>query len=1103
MRVIKAESTRVFLCLAAAILCFAGCKKQEQAPGATANKEDQYLQLMNAGKNYLDQAQAEKALEVYNRAVQIISTDADVHLNLANAHLLAGNADAALKAADEALKLDQNSAAAHFVKGSAWLRLGRYEEALKSLQDARQIEVNEPALAFQIGIAHLNLKQWEAAVAAFEEAVALNPQHPSAHYNAAQALLRLGRQPEAQAHLEAHQAISGQGGGAPITPALLEKSKFTQPRVPFRLEQPDPQGNKVMFVDATTQAFGTNATSYHGPFALLDPAHTGWNSLFVLQPDQGFKLLWNTNAVFGSEDEPYPVIPGAKYSKMLVGDLQNDRAEDVVVLSDKGAHIFKFSTNGFAMDVGPFSRLQGLTAADGALADLDFTGTLDLIAVTESTNDLRLFRQFGPLLFTDVTATSGIPRITNAFSVRVDDMTRDEMMDLVLSRSGAPAQLLYKPRGTPLVPTNTPAWPVGTAFATGDFNNDLRTDLALAADNKIILAQTGAETREIPTTAGKITIVKAFDHDNDGWLDLWVAGDRLQVFRNAGIKGFTDVTAALAVDKLESAVGYLEFADFDLDGDSDAVLAMKSGGLRYLRNDGGNANQQVKVRLLGNRSNASGLGCKIEISAGGLRLSRTVQQLPVEIGVGKHTKLESLVVHWFNLALPSFDVPVDATNALIALEIKMMDGSCPYLYAWNGKEFRFVTDLLGSAPLGLPVAEGRIIESDPTEFAYLGGEEAVAPKDGFYHLQITEELREALYLDEAKLVVADLPPGFALVPNDKLLPGKPFPASELVLFHNERQPASASNLAGQDVTALLRTVDGQRVSPPALRIPQLRGLAEPHGVILEFGELETSRPWALVMNGWLQFGGGMANINGSRDPSLPFPFPTLEAGFSDNTWQKVDVQVGAPAGKTKTLFADLRGKLPAGTIRLKLQAAFEIHWDKISLMEFAAEKQGQITSLSPAMAHLHYRGFSELAALPYGWPSTPEYSRVQPKPYWRITPSGWCTRYGEVLELVNRQDEAMLVMNGGDELSLQFPAAQVPPKPTGMNRHFYIYTDGWDKDSDFHVVTGTTIEPLPWHGLDDQTYGKVRRPEFPSDSLHEKYNTRWVGPMILREAAAR
>jgi len=85
----------------------------------------------------------------------------------------------------------------------------------------------------------------------------------------------------------------------------------------------------------------------------------------------------------------------------------------------------------------------------------------------------------------------------------------------------------------------------------------------------------------------------------------------------------------------------------------------------------------------------------------------------------------------------------------------------------------------------------------------------------------------------------------------------------------------------------------------------------------------------------------------------------------------------------------------------------------------------------------------------------------------------------------------------GDELTLEFAAEQVPARPEGMERDFFLFVSGWDKDSDFHVVTGTTIEPLPWHGLNDQTYGTAKRPAFTNDAWIQKYNTRWVGPRTL------
>src|SRR5438876_1659760 len=196
------------------------------------------------------------------------------------------------------------------------------------------------------------------------------------------------------------------------------------------------------------------------------------------------------------------------------------------------------------------------------------------------------------------------------------------------------------------------------------------------------------------------------------------------------------------------------------------------------------------------------------------------------------------------------------------------------------------------------MAEGRYIEADPQELVWIGNEQTFPAKDGSYQLQITEELREVLYLDEAKLVVVDHEPGTEVHSTDKLLPGKPFPRGALVTLHNEHPLQRAEMLDGQEVTSALKAVDGRRVSPPRLSVPQLRGLAEPHGLVLDFGPLDASKPLVLVMNGWLRFSGGTANIADSQYPSLPFPFPVLEAEVAPGSWKALDVTVGAPSGKT-------------------------------------------------------------------------------------------------------------------------------------------------------------------------------------------------------------
>jgi hypothetical protein len=703
--------------------------------------------------------------------------------------------------------------------------------------------------------------------------------------------------------------------------------------------------------------------------------------------------------------------------------------------------------------------------------------------------------------FTNATPTSGFPLDLEGVTDFVsDDWNGDELNDFILGRTGQPPLLFERARGGPLAPAAVAdAWPTGGVFTIADFNNDLRNDLVVAESGRISIVYSGfTERLSFPTGSDNVRRLTLLDYDNDGWLDLMATTERgLRVWRNRGNSGFVETTRALGLAGASfPAITDVAAVDMDNDGDTDLVLAMEGAGLRVLHNQGGNANRQLQLRLVGTRSNASGLGLRIELTAGNWRALRTVHALPIEIGVGNHETVETLNVRWSDALSTDIDIPVIPGRQRTLVEIVRPTGSCPYLYRWDGQRYTCVTDLLGGSPVGLPVAEGRYIEADTDEIVEVGTSADFLPRDGHFSLQITEELRELLYLDQAQLLVVDHAEGTEVHPTDKLAPGRPFPPSSLVTVKNRIPLRRAMDLEGADITGALQENDHVWVSPRQLRPPQQRGYAEPHGVVLDFGTLPVERPLVLALTGWLRFGGGMANMSASRDPGVGFPFPRLEVEIG-STWHPVDVVVGAPCGKTKTILVDMAGKLPAGSGRLRLTAGFEIHWDRAALFERAGDGgplTTVVTRLDPDRADLHWRGYSEFKDLPWTEPLTPDYERTRAWPDWRITPSGWCTRYGPVNELLTARDGGLLILNGGDELTLEFAASRLPAKRAGQQRKFFLFTVGWDKDADFHVVAGDKVGPLPWEGMDDQNFGVEIRPPHPGDDLNRRYTTRWVSP---------
>jgi Flp pilus assembly protein TadD len=1059
--------------------------------------------LMNSGRAFLEAGDAGRAVEAFQQARAMNPANPDIHVNLAIAYLRAGQPGQAALHAGEATQLEPTAGAGHYLLGCALLRQNQYSNAVQALQTAKDIDRTVNAVSFQLGRAYTGWGRFQDASDQFSEVTQFETNHPSAHYQLAQMLLRLGQKERASEALANHQKATAGKPQAADDPSIYERCVHTVPRAIATLEQPDPRGIPVRFSDQTASAFGEAAARYQGPLATLDVNRRGWNDLVVIDGGS-LRLLWNSNGVFSPRAEPLPLPNVGIPRSMVAGDINNDRYEDLVVCGDNGIAVIRSATNGILSDATRISNLGTVTGPGGVLIDHDFTGKLGFAALTPK-GGVRLFRGFGNLAFRELPTTSGIPsQVTGATAIAIDDWNNDDLPDLLLTRAGTPPAVLFNQRGSGLSLTNQPTdWPVANALANADLNNDLRTDIALATDKTVDLFLGGLrEPRRLAARGNQIRHLRFIDYDNDGWQDLigWGA-DGIHVWRNRGRLGFEEVTGILGLGTLRDVRQVLP-ADFDQDGDTDFVVALESGGIRYLRNDGGDANHSIKIRLLGNRSNSSGLGTKVEVSGGSWRTLRTIQQLPIEIGVGKRTRLDSVTVRWFDTQLPSVDVAVEPRVILNLPELTVPTGSCPYLFAWDGTEYRFITDLLGAAPAGLPAAPGRYIEADPEELVRIGTSDQLPARKGRQVLQVTEELREILYLDALQLVTVDHAPEIEVHTTSKLMPGRPFPPHRLIGLHRPIPLRSATTLAGTDVTPLLTTIDGKRVSPTAPHGEAYRGLAEPHGVILRFESMPTDQPIFLVLDGWLRFGGGMANIAASHRSDFGFPFPVLEAELPDGSWKRIDVTVGAPAGKTKSIVADLTGRLPNGTQRLRLTQSFEIHWDRIALLRPAPAGSIHEFRQDPIRADLHARGYSAFANLPASEPLTPIYSQLLPWPNWRSTPSGWATRPGDVRELLRSRDQGLAIIAGGDELTLEFETSAQPVQAAGTTRTYFLWSVGWDKDADYHVAAGTRIEPLPWSGMDDQRYGVEPRPAFPSDALHAEYNTRWVGPRALTQKSA-
>jgi hypothetical protein len=562
------------------------------------------------------------------------------------------------------------------------------------------------------------------------------------------------------------------------------------------------------------------------------------------------------------------------------------------------------------------------------------------------------------------------------------------------------------------------------------------------------------------------------DFDNDGWLDLVAVGEsanggEVRLLRNLGDAGWADVTKKAQLDAAKlNQPRAVAVADLKSKGNPDLIITQANDAPVVLDNIGANQNNWMQIGFKALNDNKSAIGTKIEVYAGGLYQKWEVSgasgylsqnATPMIAGLGAEKGTDAVRLLW-PTGVPQDEIELAAGKTHTIEELDRRGSSCPVLFSWNGKEYEFIADMIGPGVVGHWVAPGERDIPDPDEYLKVPAK-SVQSKNGLLSFRFMEPMEETVYLDKVKLLAIDHPAGYEVNPNERFASAAPFPEFRVIATRGAQTPVGAVDENGRDVLALLAKRDRKYVT--SFEEVPFAGFAKLHWVELDLGGWDAAKPLRLLLDGYTDYFTA-TSMYAADQAGIKVIAPYVEAQDEQGQWIRVVEDMGFPAGLERTMVADLSGKLPAGTKKIRIVTNLRIYWDAIRIDQTEELKKLEVSEVPLAKASLDFLGFPKEIRLHPATDTVYSYAKRSPTgPYARAT--GNYTRYGDVKELLTASDDKFAVFSSGEGLKLDFDPQALPKLPKGWVRDYFFYADGFEKDLDFYAAHGFTVEPLPRH----------------------------------------
>ena len=1059
--------------LALAIAC---CTPKAGAPSAAA------IAANDRGVALMGQYQYAAAEEAFRQLAADQPQWLEARVNLAIATLnrqQEGDEQLALDLLAEVLEESPTHLRALYASAILHLYLGDAARAAGLLRQVVAADDQDAYAAYFLGQALLQQGDMAAASEWLLKSVELDPYLRSGYWAGAQALRRAGRSDEADRMLAEYQrfAVNPAARLAGFSYARMGPKATALAVAPERpaLAAKKPEGSLF----GAERRWPSPAAS--GSLTSADIDGDGIQDLAMTNPS-GTTVLLGSEEGFASVEHPLAKV---RAEALLWGDMDDDGLLDAVACSGDGVQVWRQEPAG---SWAKAAALGATPCAAGAVFDADHDGDLDVFSTGPAGNELYSNDRDGGfrLLARDMGLQQG-----NGRQVLVADLDADRDVDvLVLNRTPPHAVWQndrtwnYRPfpgladfRQTPLA-----------AVAAADADADGYRELYGLAPNGALWRwrYDGATWERQPldaaadgeSAAGELDVA---DFDGDGKVELLrVRQGGFDIVEPAS----GDARHRQRVDGLATALAVTQNP-----GDGPSLLGLDADGL-ILWPPGAGRHRFLELALSGRseaeqmRSNASGIGTLVKVRAGGrwtmldaldAHSGSGQSHRPLSVGLGGLPQADFIALEWSDgVTQTELELAVGERHAIVETQRQL--ASCPVFFVWDGRRYRFVSDVLGGAALGYLSAPGVYARPRPVE-GYLLDAAMMAERDGRYHVKLSEPMEENAYLDSATLTAYDVPAPWSLALDERLATSAPLATGRAIHFRHEHLPVRVVDAAGEDVTSLAVAKD-ERAPPPGVRDQRFIGLLRrQQALTLTFAQALPADA-VLLADAWIEFPYSQT-VFAAWQAGLRYRPVTVEARAADGDWQPLAVEFGYPGGMPRAMALPL-SDLPPGIRQLRLSSNMEIYWDRLRVVQ-EEPTDVRIATHPVAAARVARTGFARRST---GAQRLPHYDYGQRATYWDAkTPRGFYTALGDAAELVRENDGALAIIGSGEEIHLEFAAFPAPPP--GHRRYYAIRFHGWAKDMDLYTRDGDTVMPLPAPERLDAAQLAVR------DELHRRYNVRY------------